>query len=964
MQSTVTQQKAARNLRCARFHCAGLWPLAAVASTTSSVVTGPFGSIDRWLYVFRFRCSCQFLRGQTHASRFFILVVMSDWSDSSDAADSDTSDILPRFSRHWDEKAAAKRAKAEHSSPWMWYYNLTAKQRRAEDERIAKKLAPKAAEFREIEEFELTYVPFEYRTRGSSLSPNTPPPRGLRVPASSTVVPASAEASTSKAGLPETPRETPREPPRKAQPHRRVLFRLTDGSVVSSSDDEDTHVSRSSRKRPVCSNDADKDVCSPPTASEGRVISSGTDDDAGASGRVAPLCRARETSGALPRSVREEDVDRDSSGDAERASSTSLTRADVIRKRRERIERQRSLLEEIRSGRRSSSDESSRKRSFRRSSVVTPTDRSVAGRLSSVRRKLLATPSPTSSAEDPLLGLERGQTPPSLGLSSDESASISFMRARARTSRGPLHVWHSTPHGAPRRFVSSRDISTADSAALLGTLVKAASAERRQRADRRLQALDRGETLVISQLLPELQEGTTFGGQPPTGLPSAAASPASRSHDESSISRRSVGAAEWSIVMRFGVGSNRERVLLSDALSPLSAIAKFGVRSRSRTSQAAQDPLREQRGQAPAARDYDSGPATLLQQLLKHCQQEAPVTFEVALRLTDDCHRCLKLGEGCTADVYRIRRLSGDESAVKVIPVGGGRNEDGELPMSLSSVILECVMTRELNNLRFNETNQSANFIELKRIYCVRGTYHPVLMKSWKDYDNQFCSENSDPALFLETQHYVLLEFEFGGKTLERSKITIEQLESVFLQVACSLAVAEPELEFEHRDLHCDNVLVKPTELEFAEFVLHGRKIQVRTAGVKGSVIDYTLSRTRIGGQVYFTDLSKDSAIFQGTGSFQYDIYRIMKEHNGDDWEAFRPHTNVLWLHYLLTKMFQKLPKDKAGRGGLGSSPSRSRLASWMDAILSFPSAEQFVVEQVIPLLERDAETPRRAAAH
>ncbi|XP_070384361.1 uncharacterized protein [Dermacentor albipictus] len=520
---------------------------------------------------------------------------MSDWSDSSDAADSDTSDILPRFSRPWDEKADAKRAKAEDSCPWMWYYNLTAKQRRAEYERIANKLAPKAEEFREIEEFELTYMPFEYRTRGSSLSPNTPPPRGLRVSASSTVVLPSAEASTSKAGLPEQPCETPREPPRKAQPHRRVLFRLADGSVVSSSDDEDTHVSRSSRKRPVCSDDADKDVGRPPTASQGRVddISSGTDDDAGASGRVAQLSRARETSGALPRSVRGEDFDRESGGDAERASSTSLTRADVIRKRRERIERQRSLPEEICSGRRSSSDESSRKRSFRRSSVVTPTDRSVAGRLSSVRRKLLATPSPASSAEDPLLGLGRGQTPPSLGLSSDDSASISFMRARARTSRGPLRVWHSTPHGTPRRFVSSRDISTTDSAALLGTFVTAASAERRQRADRRLQALDRGQTLVISQLLPELPEGTNFGGQPPTGLPSAAPSPASR-HDESSISPRSVDAAEWSIVMRFGVGSNRERVLLSDAHSPLSAIASFGARSRSRASQAPQDPLREQ----------------------------------------------------------------------------------------------------------------------------------------------------------------------------------------------------------------------------------------------------------------------------------------------------------------------------------------------------------------------------------
>ncbi|XP_070385141.1 uncharacterized protein [Dermacentor albipictus] len=809
---------------------------------------------------------------------------MSDWSDSSEAADSDTSDILPRFSGPWDEKkAAAKRVKPVDSSPWMRYYNLNAKQRRAEDERNANKLAAKAAEFREIEKFELSYAPFEYRTRGSSLSPKTPPRKGLRVPASSAVVPASAGTATSNEGLPEPPRETPREPPRKAQPHRRVLFRLADGSVVSSSDDEDTHVSRCSLKRLVCSDD-DNDVGSPPTASEGRVddISSATDDDAGASGRVAQLSRARETSSALPRSVREEDFDRASgdAGDPQRASSSSLTRADVIGKRRKRIERQRSLLEEICSGHRSSSDESSRNRSLRRTSVVTPTGRSVAGRPSSVRRTLCATPSPTSSVEDPLCLWERGRTPSSLRLSSDDSATTSFAKPRARTCRGPLRVWHSTPHKAPRGFLSLRDFRGSDSAALRGTLVNAAGASWTQCSGRRLEALDRGEVLVITKQVPESQEGTNLVGQPPTGPPSAAPSPASRRHDESSITRRSVDAAEWSTAIRFGVGSSRERVLLSDALSPLSAIASFCARSRSCTSQAAQDPLREQREQVPAARD-DAGPATVQQQLLKHCQQEAPVTFEVALRLTDDCRRCFKLGEGCTADVYRIRRPSGDESAVKVIPVGGGRNEHGELPMSLSSVILECVMTRELSNLRFNETNQSSNFIELKSTHCVQGTYHPVLMKSWKDYDNQFCSENSDPALFQKTQCYVLLEFEFGGKTLERSKATIEQFESVFLQVACGLAVAERELEFEHRDLHCDNVLVKPTEEQFAEFVLHGRKVRVRTAGVKASVIDYTLSRTRIGGQVYFTDLSKDAALFQGTGSVQYDVYRMMKENNG-----------------------------------------------------------------------------------
>ncbi|XP_049518504.1 uncharacterized protein LOC119453726 [Dermacentor silvarum] len=588
------------------------------------------------------------------------------------------------------KKAAAKRANREYSSPWMRYYNLSAKQRRAEDKRIADKLAAVEAEFREVEEFELTYVPFE-----------KPPPRLTRSSPLLLIGPPARQ------GLPEPPREA-------QQPDdRRIKFRLADASVVSSSDDEDiTYVSRISRKRVVYSSDDDANARSLPTASERRVHDVSSDDD-DVSGRVERLSKVRETPGALPCvGIREEDVDREGGGAAERASS-SLTRADIIRKRKERIARQRSLIEEICSGYRSSSDEASRKRSFHRTPAVTPRNRSraVPGRRS--RRALWsrdarATPSPTSSVEEPLRVPQRGQTPPSFKLSSAGSSTSSIGWSPARTSR----VWHSTPHGPPRRrFSSLRDVGASGSAPLRGTLDVTASADRPQRAGSGfLQVLDRGQTLVITKQ-PELQEVTCFGEQPPTEPPSAAASPASRSHDESSATRRSVDAAEWSTVMRFGVGGNRERVLLSDAPSPLSAIASFGTQSR--TSQAPQDPRHEQPEPAPAAR-YDSSPGTLLEQLLKHCQQEAPVTFEQALRLTDDCRRCVKLGEGCTADVYRVRRPSGDETAVKVMPVGGGPNEDGELQMSLSSVILECVMTRELSNLRFNKTNKSANFIELK----------------------------------------------------------------------------------------------------------------------------------------------------------------------------------------------------------------------------------------------------------
>lgn len=36
------------------------------------------------------------------------------------------------------------------------------------------------------------------------------------------------------------------------------------------------------------------------------------------------------------------------------------------------------------------------------------------------------------------------------------------------------------------------------------------------------------------------------------------------------------------------------------------------------------------------------------------------------------------------------------------------------------------------------------------------------------------------------------------------------------------------------------------------------------------------------------------------TGDYQFDIYRIMREHVGSDWEKFNPFTNVMVLSNLL----------------------------------------------------------------
>jgi hypothetical protein len=40
--------------------------------------------------------------------------------------------------------------------------------------------------------------------------------------------------------------------------------------------------------------------------------------------------------------------------------------------------------------------------------------------------------------------------------------------------------------------------------------------------------------------------------------------------------------------------------------------------------------------------------------------------------------------------------------------------------------------------------------------------------------------------------------------------------------------------------------------------------------------------------------------MMRDTGDYQFDIYRIMREHVGSDWEKFNPFTNVMVLSNLL----------------------------------------------------------------
>lgn len=58
-------------------------------------------------------------------------------------------------------------------------------------------------------------------------------------------------------------------------------------------------------------------------------------------------------------------------------------------------------------------------------------------------------------------------------------------------------------------------------------------------------------------------------------------------------------------------------------------------------------------------------------------------------------------------------------------------------------------------------------------------------------------------------------------------------------------------------------------------------------------------------GKVLFFDLSgaDSAAVFEGSGDYQFDVYRLMRTAVDNDWRRFHPRTNVLWLHYLVDKL-------------------------------------------------------------
>uniref|UniRef100_A0A915BXT9 non-specific serine/threonine protein kinase n=1 Tax=Parascaris univalens TaxID=6257 RepID=A0A915BXT9_PARUN len=300
-------------------------------------------------------------------------------------------------------------------------------------------------------------------------------------------------------------------------------------------------------------------------------------------------------------------------------------------------------------------------------------------------------------------------------------------------------------------------------------------------------------------------------------------------------------------------------------------------------------------------------------ELLFMCEQEEALSWRKLSKILD-MRNSIKLGEGSYGEVFTAN-YNNEPVAIKIIPVGGFAEAKNGQQHSFRLVLPEVIVSRELTDLRKEDNGyRTEGFIELVTICIARGCYPKKLLSAWNEFHMEFRSENESPRIFPSSQCYLVLAYEQGGKSLEDYEVKdMKQAYSIMMQVMVALAVGEERLLYEHRDLHCGNVLISECADQFREEIIASQKVRISMWGARAKIIDFTLSRLKKGTSTIFLNLEHEEEIFEGKGDLQFDIYRLMRKANRNNWARFNPKTNIMWLVYLARYIHKKLEKSSIG---------------------------------------------------
>jgi serine/threonine-protein kinase haspin len=295
-----------------------------------------------------------------------------------------------------------------------------------------------------------------------------------------------------------------------------------------------------------------------------------------------------------------------------------------------------------------------------------------------------------------------------------------------------------------------------------------------------------------------------------------------------------------------------------------------------------------------------------LNSIFSTCGQIKPIPIRL---ITNPLVKLRKIGEGAFGEVY-IGHFNANipPRIFKIVAIEGKKFVNDQRQRRFEEIEPEIIVCQYLNKLRTGYKGcYTDGFVILHHARICRGKYPKKLMNAWKSFKYHAGCENTKPD-YPENQLYAIFEHDFSGTDICSFHFkNHRQSLSIILQVAHSLAVAEIACEFEHRDLHWGNVLIKPTDNFYNVYTIKEKSFRIPCCGLTSTIIDFSNSRiTAEDNEKIFFDLSNDDEQFiDGPDKVQFDVYKRMKRMTRNKWQKYTPKSNVLWIHYLTAKFLK-----------------------------------------------------------
>ncbi|KAL5111955.1 Serine/threonine-protein kinase haspin [Taenia crassiceps] len=308
--------------------------------------------------------------------------------------------------------------------------------------------------------------------------------------------------------------------------------------------------------------------------------------------------------------------------------------------------------------------------------------------------------------------------------------------------------------------------------------------------------------------------------------------------------------------------------------------------------------------------------------LLKLARQERPVPFGHVFT-KERRENVVNVGVGAYSEVFTFKN---EKTVVKLIPIEGAfSNFHGGEQVRACDVLPEVIAMQALSQLGTRPpfaslsscSSSTQNFVHLQRVSVVQGLFPSYLLAACKRLRPVNKSAKVMTNVFPKTQKWMALESDYGGDGIaDKLPSCLQARLSIFCQIAVALAVAERRLRFEHRDLHCGNVLIscvegmRDCENEAPSSTLDG-VVYRPCGGPVVSIIDFTFSRLDHNLAPLFSDMSRVCERARVRKHPIDIVYVQMQEELGNRWGQFRPRTNCLCLNMIALWLW-KADKDRS----------------------------------------------------